>query len=481
MLKKLLLLNLFSILMLFVFLNCNVQAFAQSSFTVAEVFGDNMVLQRDKPIKIWGECSPNSYIVVNLNGTAIKAIVEGNRWEVELPKMEANTDCFFEVYNDMGEKIKFENVAIGEVWIAGGQSNMEFKLKDDIEASKELPLANNSNIRYFECPKVEYEGQQKESGKWEICNPKTAKNFSAVSYYFAQQLYEHLNIPVGIISCNFSGTNASTWLREDYLQNDDLKVCIVAYESYLKKHQSDYEEAIKTVNRPAGLYHTMVERIIPYTVKGVLWYQGESDSERAELYDKLFTAVIKCWREQWNENLPFLFVQLPPFESFEDFTGDNFPYIREQQELVSKTVLNTYMISIMDSGDQFDLHPTKKRPVGERLALLARGKVYGEDILCEPPELINYTINENFLDIAFENAGDGLYIEGQKANGFELFVNSQKVEDFGIEINQNTIKILSPLIQKNNKINVLFAQSPYVEVNIYNSAKLCMKPFKIEY
>lgn len=468
------------IIAIFIFfkLNC-VSASAQSSFSVAEIFTDNMVLQRNKPIQIWGACEPDSYIVVNLNGIAIKAIVDGNSWTVELPEMEAAFDCTFEIYNDVGEKIVFKNVAIGEVWIAGGQSNMEFKLQHDAEM--EQFLIANDNIRYFECPKVEYEGQQKDTAKWEICNTSKAKNFSAVAYYFAQKLYENLNIPIGIVSCNFKGTNASTWLREDYLQNDsDLQVCIEAYESYLKKHESDYEEAIKTVNRPAGLYHTMVEKIIPYTSRGVIWYQGESDSDRAELYSKLFSAVIRCWRDQWNDELPFLFVQLPSFESFEDFTGENFPNIRFQQELVSKTVPNTYMVTTIDCGERFDLHPNKKRNIGERLANLAVGKIYGQNILCESPEVENFCVDKEFITVEFKNVGDGLYVKGQNINGIELFSDSTKVEDFDISINQNSLKISSPQIKDSSKIRIEFAQLPYVEVNIYNSSDIPIKPFTIE-
>ncbi|MCL6601263.1 MAG: sialate O-acetylesterase [Paenibacillus sp.] len=234
----------------------------------------------------------------------------------------------------------------------------------------------------------------------------------------------------------------------------------------------------KHYNRPNGLYHTMVKEIAGYTVQGVIWYQGEADAPKASLYDKLFTALIECWRETWKDELPFLFVQLAPFRDIE-CKGEGFLYIRKQQEKVSKYVQKAYMASIMDVGMEYDVHPKLKRPVGERLALLALGKVYGHNILCEAPEVDQVMKEGNSIRITFHHAGEQLVVNGDKLNGLQVSTAERPVP-YTTEVKANNLVIiLDEEITSLETINIRFACSDYEEVNLYNSADLPAKPFKI--
>lgn len=498
---------------------------------LAPIFSDHMVLQRRKPIRVWGHCGLDDKVSIRIGQKEAVAIIQQGYWTATLPPMEAMANAELNVVSSSGEQIKVRNVAIGEVWIAGGQSNMEFRFKYDSEAEKVLTAANHSDIRYFETPKISFAGEEFDEeinpfGKWRTYSPENAADFSAVALYFALRLIEELQVPVGIIACTWSGTSAAAWLSEKYLSVETgLHIYLQEYQEAIKDLDIDeYEEQVsscrqlyllpsivaaldkmnagtatedtyrtlaplldspfikrlgpKHYNRPNGLYHTMVKEIAGYAAQGVIWYQGEADAPKAFLYDKLFTALIECWRETWEDELPFLFVQLAPFRDFE-CNGEGFPYIREQQERVSKYVRKAYMASIMDVGMEYDVHPKLKRPVGERLALLALGKVYGQNILCEAPEVDQLIMDGNCIQITFRHAGDRLVIKGDELNGLKVTA-AQRPVPYTTQVKDNNLNIiLKEQITSGETINIRFACSAYEEVNLYNSANLPAKPFSL--
>lgn len=504
-------------------------------FSVAKIFSDNMVLQRNKPIKVWGEGQENNSISVSINDIEVTVKVENGKWMAVLPPMEATECCEMRIrcINVINKEIVIKNIAIGEVWIAGGQSNMEFPLKFDAEGKEFISSANNPHIRFYDSPKISYHGQENhddfsEYGFWRIFNREGALYFSAVAYYFANKIYTSEKVPVGIVGCNWAGTTASAWLHEKYLEMDeDIKVYLNEYEEAVKdldlgEYEKKYQEikkfsnspeeknfldgllegtisneqldeklsqmnsmmitplvGPKYCNRPAALYHNMVEKIAGYSVRGVIWYQGESDQHKASIYSRLFSELIKCWREACKEELPFLFVQLAPFGSWLGADGSNFPVLREQQEIVSKTVTKAYMASIMDAGMKFDIHPKRKRQVGERLALLARNKVYGEDVISEAPEVEGFEFKDNIIKISFKNVSNKLILKGKKINGIQIYVDKKEIYDFRSKLKDNTIYIESEMLKEKSMIEVKFAWTDYVEVNLYSSENLPVKPFKI--
>jgi sialate O-acetylesterase len=494
-----------------------------------------MVLQQKKPVKIWGTSVQSQAIHVYINGSgAASTQAQTGAWTVALPAMEAARDVVLKISGENeAEAYVFRDVAVGEVWIAGGQSNMMFPLEYDAEAKTVIPAASNPDIRFYDCPRIKFEGQEKEDdlsqfGFWRPLDPANASYFSAVGFYFARQIYERCQIPIGIIGCSWNGTTASAWLDESYLAADEaLSVYLEEYqaalkdldlETYLAAEKKEREfmkqplslkyiryimkytpapllypviNAIfkmvtssplpfgpRSENRPGGLFHMMVQKIAGYAARGVIWYQGETDDAKPELYGRLFSAMIRCWRAAWEDDLPFLFVQLAPFERWFNVYANNYPLLRERQETVSKSVEGAYMASIMDVGSRLDIHPKHKRPVGERLALLARSKVYGEDILGEAPEASEIKIDNDFLRIKFAQTGNGLWLKGRSMKSLEIGLDGRDVAQPILSVEGDTVSVRADGLQLAKELDVRYAYRNYAEVNLYNSAGLPAKPFR---
>lgn len=503
--------------------------------TLAKLFQNGMTLQRQKPIRIWGSSDRAQNLSVSLNGEPLlSGVPVDGAFSLTLPPQEAMTDAELTITGTV-DSLTLRNVDIGEVWIAGGQSNMEFLLRYDAEGKEQIQSADDPHLRFYDVGEYTFPGEKEQTHKdnseawdrWMPFQPDTAEYFSAVGLYFAKQLRKAYDVPVAIVGCNWGGTTASAWTAESYLEADPaLRVYLDEYraatngmdmDEYIQKHTEalkfldspeltqamrkvmygnvsvwEYIKAIplllkigktgmpigpRNQNSPGCLYRSMVSRIAGFSCRGVIWYQGESDDRKADIYDKLFAAVIRCWRDAWQEELPFLFVQLAPFGTWLGGNGEKFPILRQKQALVSKTVPGTYMASIMDAGDNKDIHPKQKRPVGERLALLARSKIYGEDILCEAPEFATMEQGDGGLTLRFSNAGAGLSIKGKTLNALELTVDGKPLKRFAVKAQGDTLLIRSPRIRKDSAVKIAFAWTGYCEVNLYNSADLSAKPF----
>jgi len=494
-----------------------------------------MVLQREKPIRIWGtsQVDQTIHIYIDNNKVGSTRAALGD-WQLYLPAMEAARGLEIKITGDaQNDELIFKNVAIGEVWIAGGQSNMEFALEFDAEAKKVIPQANNPDIRYYDCPKVKFEGQENEDdysqvGFWRGLTPQNAPFYSAVGFYFASKLYERYQVPIGIVGCNWGGTTAAAWLDERYLVDDaELSVYWQEYQQGLEKldlekYVEDEKKARQSMQspmmvsimrkiqkgslgpvlkllvlagmksmaknapvigphseyRPGGLYHLMLKKIAGFSARGVIWYQGEADDLKAGIYARLFAAMIRCWRDALQDELPFLFVQLAPWESWLILSAVNYHIIREQQDLVSRTVPGAHMVSIMDYGEKDDIHPKHKRPVGERLALLARGNVYGEDILCEAPEAQAARFENGDLVIPFLYTGNGLFIKGKSLESLELIADGKKFEPIKVSITPSSVRVQVTGLSFAKELEIRFAYRNFAEVNLYNSADLPAKPFR---
>lgn len=507
------------------------------SLTLAPIFQSNMVLQRDKAIVIWGNGPVQSIITVNLfhgeDKANCKIINNNGKWQCTLPAQKAGTGYKLVVCCNDEDTIVLDHISIGEVWLAGGQSNMEFFLRYDADWENVRNYDNNPSIHMYNVPQTAFEGHQRYSdgyGVWFQEKELGFETFSAPAYSFARHIQPIINVPIGIIGCNWGGTTASAWLDESCLLEEPLTVYLDEYKSAIsdysmdelkgisltawefedsEKHREDFKPVMYgrdemwqkeymekhkedpiipmgpwNINRPGGLYHLMLEPLIPFSIKGVLWYQGETDAGHADIYDKLLTSLINCWRNKWNDNFPFLFVQLAPFQKWLEYDATGYPDFRQKQELVSKTIDNTAMISIMDIGSYYDVHPKQKMEVGRRLALLARGKIYGEDILCESPEFEKGTREGNKIILSFlhcENPQDNnelLFVENpDKINGFQVTQNNKSIPILSISIEENTI-ILETENLEDSSCTVSFAWTNYVEVNVFNAAGLPIKPFK---
>ena len=499
---------------------------------LAEIFQDGMVLQRRKKVSVWGTSSLAQQIKVRWNDEVLleTEIGEGE-FKISLPEMEAAFQGELHLSGSCGDHVVLKNVDIGEVWIAGGQSNMEFTLQCDKDGEQAIEGAADEHFRYYEVGRYSFEGEAEEGLKdashwdrWLPFQKEYAPWFSAVSVYFAKKLRIELKIPVAVIGCNWGGTPAVSWIAEEELSGDsELRGLAEEYnrtvqsldmEKYLvqdlkkRKHASSpevtskvdllmKEECLKAPGfftkligkwyakfqgagpqdekRPGGLFQTMVSRIAGYDCRGVIWYQGEADADHPFLYKKLFEGVIRSWRKAWEKELPFLFVQLAPFEAWQGCSGENFPVLRQQQQEAEDEIKDCWMASIMDVGSRFDIHPKEKQPVGERLALLALGKMYGQDKLCEAPRISAIEKQEGIIRVEFKDAGDGLMLKGE-LDGLFTVTSEERVIGCGVEIEENCVYLRSPELTEDKKVVVEFAYMPYCQMTLYGSTGLPARP-----
>jgi sialate O-acetylesterase len=455
--------------------------------------------------------------------------------------MEASTGGSLVLFCDDEPACSFEGIALGEVWIAGGQSNMEFSLDYDRQRRKVFRRPQDPLLRYFEVPKRSWDGQMKgdpftggdfaAQGIWLDFSRKNAPLFSAAAYYFAARLRETLgpDVPVGIISCNWSGSPAFAWIGEDDLRTDgELARFWTEYNDRIKNQESEaYERAfvkaqadgwspfmrlafdlymrgripiwmgdiLKKIDpgffelqlegprdpwRPCGLYSTMVSAIAGYACRGVIWYQGEGDDAHPEYYGRLFALVIRCWRRAWEDELPFIFAQLSAFERDHFQRGDSFPELRRQQELAADTIPLAWMICTMDLGERYNIHPKDKGPVGKRFAAVALARVYGFDVPWDSPRVRGLDrAADGSLVFRFDNSNGGLCIRGSRLKGLQLFARGAEVKRFAAHIEGDTL-VLRPggtLIPPVDEIR--YAAEPYTQVNLFNGAGFPALPFSL--
>jgi len=501
-------------------------------FKTALIFQDGMVLQRDKKVSIWGTGPDRQEVTVHIQNRSASAVIHRGQWMVNLPPLETSVSETLNL-SCCDQEITLQDIAIGEVWIAGGQSNMEFFLRYDEEAEHILQRDENRNIRFFDYPEVAYPGQIDERdysryGVWRVCNIDNLEYFTAVGYHFADRLYGDLGVPVGIVGCNWGGTPACAWMAPEAIEHNEGKIWLEDFSNaitdldmdlYLEKYKSDpghyrndifsdkrgeslmfglsREEQRRFMEspdfseepdtgpldkcRPGGLFESMVKEVAPYTARGFLWYQGESDDKHPEIYGTVLSSLIRCWRDTWKEDLPFLFVQLAPFRQWLHCSGEAYPLLREQQEWVAENTADAWMVCIMDAGEKWDIHPRKKKPVGVRLALLAEGKVYGRDLLCESPVFTDYLLEPGKLTMNFCHAHGGLSITGEtrQINALELRINRAEVTGFDFHITGNRVVIYHNRLLPEHSVEVRFARTDYCRVNLFNAAGLPLRPFSM--
>ncbi len=484
------------------------------------IFQNGMVLQRRRPVCVWGRAAEGRRITVRLAGNSASAVAENGEWRVYLPPMEAGTGYTLSISSD-GCEISIDDVAVGEVWLASGQSNMEYLLRDDAEAAAASHI-DAAEVRCFEVPKISYPGQENDRdyssvGLWRKACGKEALYFTAVGFYFARKLYQEMNVPVGVINCTWGGVSASVFVAEEYLTGrlkfflDEAKKArlMIDADTELERFRAlqkkidalpidnsvpnlepvrlddammDTLEEMNALRlcayspfRPCGLYETMLKTIVPYTVSGVIWYQGESDEPFADLYEELMRAMISNWRSLWCDELPFIMVQLASFERMVEPL--NFVPIRAIQEKLAKTLDKVWLVCAMDAGMRYDIHPKHKKPIGERLALQALSKVYGRPILADSPAVEGCKRDGSSICIRFAHCGEGLQCRGDKPLTVDVRINDKTADDPKVSVYDNVMLIASPELEADGPVTVEFCQHPFCEDNVYNSAGLPVFPF----
>ncbi|UUO04515.1 sialate O-acetylesterase [Blastopirellula sp. J2-11] len=440
------------------------------------VFSNHMVLQKGKTIPVWGWSDPQEWVTVSiLDSTGRvtrrqKALTESTGvWSVQLNKLSAGGPY---VLRCQGTNTKeFQDVWIGEVWIAVGQSNMEFPVKFVNNADSEIASADIPQIRLFQvAPKISATPQTDCGGSWSVCTPDTVADFSAVAYFFGRRLHKELHIPIGLIIASWGGSDCEAWIRRQALHDKEEFAPILERSAVFQPNSP---------NQAAVLYNAMIYPLIPYPIAGVIWYQGEANTTRAAQYHQLFPTLITDWREQWGQrDFPFLFVQLAPFR-YGPRDPEACAELREAQRLTLQ-LPNTGMAVTTDIGDIRDIHPRNKQDVGQRLALWALAQAYGKkEIVHSGPLYAGYTVEEDSIRIRFSHIGSGLVARNDESlTHFTIAASDKKFVEAKATIEGDTVVVRSTQVA--NPVAARFAWRDDATPNLFNLEGLPASPFRTD-
>jgi len=486
---------------------------SQADVTPHALFRDHAVLQREVPVPVWGTASPGENVSVRLADRPAVTTTAGadGRWQVHLPAQPAGGP--FKLVFEGKNRIELNDVWLGEVWLCSGQSNMERQLglrngqQPLVNWEQEVASANYPKIRHFAVERMPSDTPLADTtGKWDVCSPQTAAQFTAVGYYFARDLQRELGVAVGLIHSSWGGTPAEAWMRQDLLAGEFPEViaaqenAVAAYGVALEKFKTEepalllaWQEAdaaakaagkpspgkpapprnpSTTQNRPSSLYNGMIAPLQPYAFRGVIWYQGESNAGRAEAYRTLFPALIRDWRTQWGQGeFPFLFVQIAPYKSQP-------PEIRDAQLHTWRTTPNTAMVVTTDVGDAEDIHPTRKEPVGSRLALAARALAYGEALDYSGPRFTAFKIEGSKVILSFDHVGGGLVAKDGALRGLTISGDGKTFVPADAVIVGETVEVSASAVAAPVAVRYGWTNAP--DVNLFNSAGLPASPFRTD-
>lgn len=498
-----------------------------AGFEVAAVFSDNMVLQHGKNVSVFGTGTDGSEITVDFLGNKSRCTVRDGRWRAVLPPMEY-TDSDEMTITDGTNSVSFKNVAVGEVWLAGGQSNMEYELRNCTGGMEHIQNDTDVKVRFYYTQKKTihdddfFESERKMA--WRTFDDKeSAKYWSAVGYFFAKELSERLGVTVGVIGCNWGGTSASAWIKREYARGEtsvyfeeyDAAVAGKSYDALVKEYR-DYQEyqvawdkrsaeyyshtenptwdgCLKACGEcrypgppspvnplsPGILHESMIERVCPYTLAGFIYYQGESDDHRPDMYYTLFCELIRNWREDWgDDSLTFICAQLPMHRYEADVDTKSWCVIREAQMRAYRTIKNMGIAVIIDCGEFNEIHPKNKAPVGHRFALQALNVVYGKCAEDEAfsPMAKSALWRESDVVLSFSHAPGGFEVKGT-LSGFEL------CGEDGVYVPAKAViegeKIILSADGVTLPAGARYLWTNYGEVTVYGKNGLPLAPFSI--
>ena len=449
---------------------------------LSNLFSDNMVLQQESHVNLWGKAKKNQELIIYTSWSVkiIRTIVKDDgSWEVKIKTPSAGGPYNIQVTCD-GETKTINNVLIGEVWLASGQSNMEMTLSGNnrepvIGSLDAIANSNNTKIRFFNVKvKVSEERIDDIEGEWLEANFKNTPNFSAVAYSYAKYLNQVLDIPFGIINSPKDGSVAEAWISPDVLK----KITTDKELSYYAKQPH---------NNPSVLFNGMINAIIPFTIKGVIWYQGEGNSGRYQNYMKLMNGLIKNWRDEWGlGDFPFYFVQLAPNGSLGQGNGTSQAFLREAQLRTMLSVENTGMAVTLDIGSTITNHPPEKLLIGKRLAYWALAKNYGFNGLPHSgPVYESMKVKNNKVYVNFKFAKNGVTSYGKPLSGFEIagedkiFYSADASIDPHWSAGWENRSVLT-LSNKNvpNPLYIRYGWKNYIEGALYNVEGLPASSFR---
>ena len=482
-----------------------------SALNLPRIFSDNMVLQRDIPVKIWGSANPGQDVQVKFAGQEKSASAgPDGKWSVTLAPLAASAEPAKLTVTADGQSISMTNVLVGEVWICSGQSNMEWTLAGTHNAKETIAAANFPQIRQFKVQLTTNPKPQRDlKGEWTVCSPATAANFTAVGFHFGKQLQQKLNVPIGLINTSWGGTRIEPWTdpagfalspklenisaliaNADDTHRKNQATKLDQYDAWIKQSREALEKKaelpafpgampdhpLSRPDRPTAIYNAMVAPLVGYGFRGALWYQGESNNGEGMLYLEKMKALIGSWRQLWNQgDFPFLFVQLAPYRYN---NPKALPGIWEAQR-AALSIPNTGMAVITDVGNVSDIHPRNKEEVGRRLSLWALTKTYGvPGIEFSGPDFQSCRVEGNKAVLTFSYA-DGLKsLDGKPLTWFTIAGDDKKFVDARAEIVGQTVVVISDSVP--NPVAVRFGWDETAEPNLGNGAGLPASPFRTD-
>ena len=462
--------------------------FAQS-LKVPAIFSDNMILQRETPVPVWGKSKPGSVVAATINSIKVTTTTDkSGNWFLYLPKLTAGSTYTLSVKSE-AETLNFKNILAGDVYFAGGQSNMQYKLPVATGGEDEVQKASFKNIRFFTVPKdISYTPKwdinisNKENvhqGKWVESNKNTASDFSAVAYFFAKKIHLEENIPVGIINISWGGTTIETHMSA--AANRSTGLFINMLEEMNKKKSTDTIPLNKSKDvpvMPSCVFNAMINPVIPYAIKGFLWYQGEGNWNYPYRYRNQFKAFINDLRVKWRSGeLPFYFVIIPnmgkkPADPMEDFWS----VLRESQ-LEALTLPNTGAVLTFDVSDG-DLHPKDKKPVGERLAYLALKYIYGKNNIPDYPQFNTYKIIGDSIKVSFSYAPKGLEFKNDSVKGFAIAGEDMRFYWANAIIKGSEVWIYNSKVKNPKAVRYAWGEDP--PYSLFNKEGLPAMPFRTD-
>jgi sialate O-acetylesterase len=491
---------------------------ASADVKLPGVFADHMVVQRDVAVPVWGWAEPGEKVSVSLAGQTKTATADGaGKWTVKLDAIQAGGPHALKVQGN--NTLEITDVMLGEVWLCSGQSNMEMSVGGSANRDAEIAAAKYPGIRMMSVAHVPAETPQNDCrGQWKVCSPETVGGFSATAYFFGRTLHQELDVPIGLINSSWGGTPIQAWTsREDQEALPELKSLLGSWDEQIAKYdpravKEEYEKQLAewqekaekakaagqplprrpspaadprlSPHRPANLYHGMIAPLVPYALRGAIWYQGESNAggSEARLYGMQLTAMIKNWRRAWNQgDFPFLWVQLPNYRDLQKQPVETSGWVIVQNEMLKTlSVPNTGMAVTIDVGEANDIHPKNKQEVGKRLALWALGTTYGKDIVYSGPLYKSFRRRDDGkILIHFNHVGGGLVAKGsEELKGFAIAGEDRKFVWAEAKIEGPAVVVSSPEVENPWAVRYAWASNPIG--NLCNQGGLPASPFRTD-
>lgn len=441
---------------------------SEANVTLPAIFSDHMVLQQNSEVTIWGWGKPLEQITVigSWDRNPVQTITDNQaNWQVKLttPKAGGPYSLLISGYNT----IFLQDVLIGEVWLCSGQSNMEWTPGAGIDsAEQKIETAFYSTIRFFQLAHWSAEVPQLDChGQWAVCTPLSMKNFSAVAYFFGRELNATLNIPIGLINSSWGGTPAETWMNPEIIRENEE----------LASAAARLTEVSWCPVKPGLAYNAMIAPLIPFKIAGVIWYQGEANTVNPIEYRDMFPALIQNWRAEWENDFPFYYVQIAPFDYGKSPVG---VLVRESQ-LKSMSVPKTGMVVISDIGNRENIHPTNKIDVGKRLAKWALSQTYGKkNIPFSGPVYRKMEVQGENIKLFFDYAEQGMVCKGEKLTYFQIAGKDKVFVEAEAKIDGTTILVHANAVKY--PVAVRFGWSNTAEPNLFNKEGLPASCFRTD-